>query len=164
MDRFNWDHDACVNCPVSGGVWEDVLRLVARWHMRVDLNAPRMERVCKRWKHFWQVAEGVFDIDVRRNLLPGMTLFRIPGVPRTRMSMKEVKQSRERYRLLQLVGSFQSRAVCPPPPPRARPPPMAGDSEVALALLRAQMYTEQAKRDAGTRTESVANFLASWRV
>ena len=135
MDRFNWDHDACVTCPVSGDVWEDVLRLVARWHMRIDLFAPRMERVCKRWKHFWQVAEGVFDVDVIRIRLPGMTLLRKPGDPFTRMSMKEVKQWRERHRLLQLVGKFQSRAV----------------------------HTEQAQRNALARTQSIANFLASWR-
>lgn len=65
-----WDHDACVSDPVSGNVWEDVLRQVAVWSYRVDTHAERLERVCKRWKHFWAVAEGVFRIDVRLGRVP----------------------------------------------------------------------------------------------
>jgi len=109
--EWNWDHDACVNHPVSGDVWEDVLREVARWHLRVDLKAPRMERVCKRWRHFWQVAEGVFDVDVVRNRLSGMTIYQQPHNLETRMTMKNVKMWRERQRQLHLVARFQTGAL-----------------------------------------------------
>tara|TARA_B110000858_G_C17409279_1_gene296002 strand:- start:89 stop:472 length:384 start_codon:yes stop_codon:yes gene_type:complete len=68
--RRAWDHDVCVNSIGSGDVWEDVLRAVAVWSVRVDVRAERLERVCKRWKHFWQVALGVFSIDLYADRIP----------------------------------------------------------------------------------------------
>ena len=68
MDGF--DYEARVNCPVSGEVWEDVLRRVAVWSVRVDLKAERLERVCKKWWHYWRVALGVFSVDLYANRIP----------------------------------------------------------------------------------------------
>lgn len=163
---WNWDHDACVNCPVSGDVWEDVLRLVARWHMRVDLYAPRMERVCKRWKHFWQVAEGVFDVDVRRNAFPSLRLCHNPRLLRHhQMTMKDVKLFRERARMNYLIHEFKMKGMVapkkvekPPVPPAKRSAPIQpGDNEEARALLRAEMLSART-----VRREPIDNFLASW--
>jgi hypothetical protein len=105
----NWDHDACVNDPVSGAVWGDVLRNAAVWHMRLDVNAPRMERVCKAWQAYWQVAEGIFDIDVRAGRIEGIVVW--PEWRIWPMSMKDLKQHRERARLHQLAGQFQIKGV-----------------------------------------------------
>jgi hypothetical protein len=105
-----FDYEARVNCPVSGEVWEDVLRKVAVWHLRVDLYAPRMERVCKRWKHYWQVAEGVFDVDVTAKRLGGMKLMP-KGTRECDLTMKEVKSFRERARMNQLIGQFAMKGV-----------------------------------------------------
>ena len=103
-----WDHDACVNNPVSGGVWGDVLRQVAVWHLRVDAKAEVMQRVCKSWQVFWRVALGVFRIDLHAR--------RIPLV----LKPFEIHNWREREKLRMIERRFQSgsgKAVPPPSPP-----------------------------------------------
>jgi hypothetical protein len=93
--RVDWDHDACVNCPVSGNVWEDVLRQVAVWSVRVDVKAERLERVCKRWKHFWQVALGVFSVDLHAGYIPRA------------LNPRGVNNRREKFKQQWLVDQFQ---------------------------------------------------------
>ena len=107
---MSWDHDACVNDPVSGHVWEDVLRHVAVWSYRCDMYAARLERVCRRWKHFWQVAEGVFDVDLRAGRLNKIKyVFRME--PYTLFTMLDVKRHREKERLNFLTEQFAGKTV-----------------------------------------------------
>lgn len=120
----NWDHDARVNAPVSGAVWGDVLRNVAVWHMRLDVNAPRMERVCKSWRAYWQIAEGIFEIDVRAGRIEGIVIW--PKWRNWPMSMKHLKQHRERARMHQLAAQFQIKGV----------------GALALAVPRPQRYED----------------------
>ena len=64
MERM-WNGDAAINSVISGGEWGDVMRLVARAHFRVDPKALVLSRVCKDFKHWWEVAEGCNDVDIK---------------------------------------------------------------------------------------------------
>lgn len=104
-EGWNWDYEACVNDPVTGGVWEDVLRAVAVWSVRVDIRASRLETVCKRWKHFWQVAEGVFYIDMKAGRVP-CDAARHPYI-----TARQLHLARERMRLQYVTKLFQMGRV-----------------------------------------------------
>jgi hypothetical protein len=145
---WNWDHDACVNNPVSGDVWGDVLRNVAVWHMRTDVHAPRVERVCKKWKHYWQVAEGVFDVDVRANRLLGLVIW--PPWKSWPMTMKDLKMYRERARLHQLASQFEIKGVGA----LARPPPRTYRETLAEQERRRRLQADRAEKDALERIRS----------
>tara|TARA_Y100000389_G_scaffold142658_1_gene140714 strand:- start:15511 stop:15894 length:384 start_codon:yes stop_codon:yes gene_type:complete len=102
-----WDHDASVNHPVSGAVWGDVLRKVAVWSYRVDVCAKRLERVCRQWKHYWAVAEGVFEIDARHDWF----VMRIA---------KQLRMGRQRKREEYLVKLFRAGRLEEHPDHRSR--------------------------------------------
>ena len=172
--KENWNHDACVNSPVSGDVWEDVLRKVAVWSFRCDIYAARLERVCKRWMHFWQVAEGVFDIDLRAGRLKNVKLvFRTE--PYTLFTMLDVKRHRERERLNYITAQYQIVEVNrPPPPPERTPEEIMAEHKRKTEEMMAQLQRGQQERLTAMRvtmglpspreppTANVSQFLASW--
>jgi hypothetical protein len=126
LDKKPWDHDACVECPVSGHVWEDVLRNVAVWSYRVDARATRFERVCKRWKHYWQVAEGVFNIDMRAMRIPKKLYPFAINSERSRLQQQHIVRQ---FQTGQLKGVKESRGMSV----RTEEPPWAKLAEFAAS-------------------------------
>jgi hypothetical protein len=57
------DLDAAMNCPASGAVWGDAMRIVARAHMNVDPCAPVLFRVNKSFEYFWRLAANTTALD-----------------------------------------------------------------------------------------------------
>lgn len=166
--KWNWDHDACVGNPVSGDVWEDVLRKVAVWSYRCDLYAARLERVCRRWKHYWQVAEGVFEVDVRAKRLNNVKLV-FSAYPHRLMTMLEVKQYRKRMQLNYITAQYRIVEVNrPPPPPDRTPEEIMAEHQRLVDEHVAQLQREQQERLTAMRvtmlppTANVSQFVASW--
>ena len=149
--KWTWNHDACVENPVSGAVWGDVLRQVAVWSYRVDVRAARLERVCKKWKFYWQVAEGVFDIDMRAM-----------RIPRSAPNPFKLHKQRDGERAAFMAHQFAIRPVNVPPPLLA--PPIPYDD--ALAEHRRQTLERIAKQCENLRpnppTMLLQDFAASW--
>ena len=168
--KWTWDHDACVNDPVSGNVWEDVLRQVAVWSYRCDLYATRLERVCKRWHHYWQVAEGVFDVDVRAGRLNHIKLV-LNVDPYRLYTMLEVKKFRKRRQLDWMTRLY---AMQPVNQPEAPPPEPTIEELVAENKRRADKHIAQLQREQDERVKAMRvmftpvrggtleQFVASW--
>ena len=55
-----WDGQAAME---KSDAWGDVMRLIARYHARVDPKADRMQRVCKAWRHYWAVGIECSRVD-----------------------------------------------------------------------------------------------------
>ena len=51
--------------PVRGGEWDWPLRLIARWSMAVDVDAPRMFLLNKQCEYAWRLAAKTNEIDIK---------------------------------------------------------------------------------------------------
>lgn len=109
-----WNYEAAVDCPYSGDQWPDVLRLIARYHCRVDPYAQRLTRVSKAWRFYWKVGLGVAEADVRierlheKRVLDGK--LKASWTKREleeRRNMRWVRQKAEQRQLQHLVDQFK---------------------------------------------------------
>lgn len=58
------DLGAAMEDPASGGLWTDVLKMVARAHMSTDAHAPLLFRVNRQFETCWRLAAKTTAIDV----------------------------------------------------------------------------------------------------
>lgn len=160
--KWTWNHDACVENPVSGAVWGDVLRQVAVWSYRVDVHAARLERVCKKWKFYWQVAEGIFDIDMRAM-----------RIPQSAPNPFRLHRERDEKRSAFLARQFTIRPTNAPPPLLAAPMSYGGALEEhrwKRAFVAAEQHRQTLDRIAkqcenlrpDPPTMQLQDFVASW--
>lgn len=50
--------------PIAGGTWDWPLRLIARFHCAIDVNAPVCFRVNRQFEYCWRLAVQTNKIDI----------------------------------------------------------------------------------------------------
>ena len=59
-----FDLGASLDNPTTGAAWDWPLRLIARFHCAMDVDAPVCFRVCKQFEYCWRLAVKTNKIDV----------------------------------------------------------------------------------------------------
>jgi len=61
--EMNFDLGASLDDPMAGAAWDWPLRLIARFHCAMDVDAPVCFRVCRQFEYCWRLAVKTNKID-----------------------------------------------------------------------------------------------------